>query len=344
MTSSPRQSTPVNSVPVKLPVQGVLPSLDGATGWLNSPPLTEARLQGKAILVNFWTYTCINWLRQVPYVRTWAAKYADDGLIVVGVHTPEFGFEADVDNVSRAVRHLQIDYPVAIDSEYAVWTAFGNRYWPALYFADAEGLLRHRHFGEGDYETSEGIIHRLVGEASSTSLSIDDGIGVAHRIEGRGAEKAADWANLMSPETYTGYLSARGFASPGGMSLGRRKLYSAPVRLKLNDWALSGSWSTTEQAANVNVANGSVSYRFHARDLHLVMGPAFRGASSRFRVRVDGEPTGISAGSDVDADGSGVVAEQRLHQLVRQSGPIRDRTFEITFLEPGVEIYASTFG
>jgi thiol-disulfide isomerase/thioredoxin len=340
MTAPSYESVP-NPAPVRHPVHGVLPSLDGATGWLNSPPLTERRLQGKVVLVNFWTYTCINWLRQLPYLRAWAAKYAEDDLIVVGVHTPEFGFEADVDNVSRAVREMKIEYPVAIDSEYSLWSAFGNRYWPALYFADADGLLRQSYFGEGQYQMSEATIQQLLSETSAIAVGAD--LGTVD-VETAGAEEPADWDNLMSPETYTGYLGSRGFASPGGMSLGARQNYSAPARLKLNDWALAGRWTMTEQAATLNATNGSIFYRFHARDLHLVMGPARRGTATWFRVRIDGLPPRSAAGSDIDEQGYGEATGQRLYQLVRQTGPITDHTFEITFLDPEIEVYAFTFG
>jgi thiol-disulfide isomerase/thioredoxin len=322
-----------------LPVEGELPSFDGATGWLNSPPLTAAGLRGKVVLVGFWTYTCINWLRQLPHLRAWAAKYSGHGLVVVGVHTPEFVFESNVDNVSRAVREMRIEYPVAIDSDYTVWRAFGNHYWPALYFADAEGLIRHHHFGEGEYQQSEMIIQQLLAESGSTDVGHE-----LVSVDARGVEAPADWAHLRSPENYTGYERTGNFASPGGAVLSKPHTYTAPAELRLNHWALSGDWTMAEQATTLHTANGQIAHRFHARDLHLVMGPAVRGASVRFRLLIDGRPPGAAHGVDVDAQGNGAVTEQRLYQLVRQPGPITDRTFEMTFLDPGVQVYAFTFG
>jgi thiol-disulfide isomerase/thioredoxin len=322
----------------RLPVEGELPSFDGATGWLNAPPLTVADLQRKVVLVNFWTYTCINWLRQLPYLRAWSAKYSGSGLVVVGVHTPEFGFERNIDNVSRAVREMRIEYPVALDSDYAIWSAFGNHYWPALYFTDVDGLIRHHHFGEGEYQQSEMIIQRLLADAGSADAGQE-----MVSVDARGAEAAADWADLRSPENYTGYERTRNFASPGGAALDKSHTYTVPAALRLNHWALSGDWTMAEQATTLNAASGRIAYRFHARDLHLVMGPA-RGASVRFRVLIDEHPPGAARGSDVDEQGNGTVTQQRLHQLVRQPGPIHDRTFEITFLDPEVEAYAFTFG
>jgi thiol-disulfide isomerase/thioredoxin len=329
----------LHTASVRLPVEGELPSFGGATGWLNSPPLTADGLRGKVVLVNFWTYTCINWLRQLPYVRAWAAKYSDQGLVVVGVHTPEFGFEREVDNVSRAVRERKIDYPVAIDSDYAVWRAFNNHYWPAIYFADARGLIRHHHFGEGEYQRLEMVIQQLLGEAGSG--------GAGHElvsVDARGAEAPADWATLRSPENYTGYERTENFASPGGAVPEKRHDYTAPARLRLNHWALSGDWTMEDAAATLHAADGQIAYRFHARDLHLVMGPAAPGTSVRCRVLIDGQPPGVAHGADVDDQGNGTVTEQRLHQLIRQPSPITDRTFEITFLDPDVQAYAFTFG
>jgi thiol-disulfide isomerase/thioredoxin len=323
----------------QLPVEGELPSFGGATGWLNSPPLTAAGLSGKVVLTGFWTYTCINWLRQLPYLRAWAAKYSGQGLVVAGVHTPEFSFEADVDNVSRAVREMMIDYPVAIDSDYAVWSAFGNHYWPALYFADAGGLIRHHHFGEGEYQQSEMVIQQLLAEAGSAAAGHE-----LVSVEARGAEAPADWATLRSPENYTGYGRTENFASPGGAVPGQGHAYTAPAELRLNQWALSGGWTIGEQAATLNEAGGQIAYRFHARDLHMVMGPAVPGTPVRFRVLVDGQPPGAAHGDDADGQGNGTVAGQRLHQLIRQPGVITDRTFEITFLDPGAQAYAFTFG
>jgi thiol-disulfide isomerase/thioredoxin len=322
-----------------LPVEGRLPPFDGANEWLNSPPLTPAGLGGKVVLVNFWTYTCINWLRQLPYVRAWARKYSGHGLAVIGVHTPEFGFEHDLDNVRRAVQDMRVDYPVAIDNDYAVWSAFANHYWPALYVADAQGQIRHHHFGEGEYQQSEMVIQYLLAEAGSA--------GAGHELvspEARGAEAPADWDTLRSPENYTGYERTENFASPGGAVPDKRHRYQAPARLGLNHWALAGDWTMEDQAATLNEAGGQITYRFHARDLNLVMGPAIRVASVRVRVLIDGQPPGAAHGADVDEHGSGTVTEQRLYQLIRQPGPITDCAIEITFLDPGVQAFAFTFG
>jgi thiol-disulfide isomerase/thioredoxin len=323
----------------QLPVEGRLPSFDGATGWLNSPPLTAADLRGKVVLVNFWTYTCINWLRQLPYVRAWAGRYSGLGLIVVGVSTPEFGFEHQLGNVRRAVRDTQVDYPVAIDNDYAVWNAFDNHYWPALYFADGQGRIRHHYFGEGEYQQSEMVIQHLLAENGPA----DPGHELVS-VDARGAQAPADWADLRSAETYTGYERTENFASPGGTVPGKRHAYEAPAELRLNHWALAGDWTVAEQAATLDQAGGRIAYRFHARDLHLVMGPAVEGTPVRFRVLIDGQPPGAAHGVDVDDQGHGTVTEQRLHQLIRQPGPITDRTFEITFLDPDVQAYSFTFG
>ncbi len=326
--SAAQKMTPAAAV--QLAVEGEMPSLGGATGWLNSEPLTAAGLRGKVVLIDFWTYTCINWLRTLPYVRAWAEKYKDQGLVVIGVHTPEFAFEKNLDNVRRAAKDMKVDYPIAIDSDYAIWRAFKNQYWPALYFVDAQGRIRHHHFGEGEYEQSERVIQQLLAEAGS------DGIG--HElvsVDGRGVEAAADWGNLRSPENYVGYERTENFASPGGAALDKRRVYAAPAQLRLNQWALSGDWTMTKQAAVLNKANGRIAYRFHARDLHLVMGPAARGTSVRFRVLIDGQPPGAAHGIDVDEQGNGTVAEQRLYQLIRQPKPIADRQFEIEFLDAG---------
>ena len=329
----------LHATSARLPVEGRLPSFEGATGWLNSPPLTAAGLQGKIVLVNFWTYTCVNWLRQLPYLRAWAGKYAGDGLVVIGVHTPEFPFEHDAGNVGRAVREMRIDYPVAIDNDYAVWSAFDNHYWPALYFADAQGRIRHHHFGEGEYQQSEMIIQQLLAETGSTDAGHD-----LVSVDAPGAEAPADWASLRSPENYTGYERTENFASPGDAVPGEHHAYTTPAQLRLNHWALAGDWTIGEQAATLNEAGGQITYRFHARDLHLVMGPAVPGTSVRFRVLIDGQPPGAAHGADVDDQGAGTVAEQRLHQLIRQPGAITDRTFEITFLDPGIQAYSFTFG
>jgi len=323
----------------RLPVEGELPSFEGATGWINSPPLTPADLRGKVVLVNFWTYTCINWLRQLPYVRAWAEKYSSQGLVVIGVHTPEFPFEKDAENVRRAVQDMRVTYPVATDNNYAVWLDFDNHYWPALYFADAQGRVRHHNFGEGEYQQSEMVIQQLLAEAGSSGVSREP-----VSVDARGIEAPADWASLRSPENYTGYERTEGFASPGGAVPGRPHVYTTPAELGLNDWALSGDWTVGEGAITVNEASGQITYRFHARDLHLVMGPAAPGASIRFRVMIDGQPPGEAHGTDVDGDGNGTLTQQRLHQLIRQQGPITDRTFEITFLDPGAQAFSFTFG
>ncbi len=322
-----------------LPVEGELPSLGGASGWLNSQPLTKDGLRGKVVLVDFWTYTCINWLRSLPYVRGWAGKYKEQGLVVIGVHTPEFRFEKDVDNVRRAVEDMKIDFPIAIDNDYVIWRAFDNHYWPALYVIDAQGRIRHHQFGEGGYERSERIIQQLLGETGITGIG--DQLAA---VDARGVEAEADWADLKSPENYLGHERTENFVSPGGAVVDKRRVYAAPARVKLNDWALSGDWTVKKDAVVLNKANGRIAYRFHARDLHLVMGAAVRGASVRFRVLIDGQPPGAAHGTDVDEQGNGTVAEQRLYQLIRQSTPIADRQFEIEFLDPGVEAFAFTFG
>jgi thiol-disulfide isomerase/thioredoxin len=324
---------------VDLPVEGQLPSLAGASGWLNSPPLTAMDLRGKVVLVNFWTYTCINWLRQLPYVRTWAEKYQGDGLVVLGVHTPEFDVEHDLDNVRRAVTELRVDYPVAIDNDYAIWDAFNNRYWPALYFVDAQGRIRHHRFGEGDYEQSEAIIQRMLTEVGTGRIGHE-----LVSVDAGGVEAAADWDSLWSPENYLGYGRTENFASSNGAVLDTPHGYAAPPRLGLNHWALSGDWTVNRQAIVLNQAEGRILYRFHARDLHLVMAPAGPGSPVRFRVHIDEQPPGVAHGADVDEHGNGTLTDPRLYQLVRQPGPVSDRTFEITFLEPGVQAYAFTFG
>jgi thiol-disulfide isomerase/thioredoxin len=315
-----------------------LPSLDGATGWLNTEPLTSAGLSGKVAVVSFWTYTCINWLRQLPYLRAWSGKYSGQGLVVIGVHTPEFSFEHSADNVRWAVQEMEITYPVATDNNYAVWRAFGNRYWPALYFADAQGRIRHHRFGEGEYGQSEMVIQQLLAEAGrggGTDLV---------SVEARGLETPADWASLRSPENYTGYGRTENFASPSGPVRSQPHPYAVPARLGLNQWALSGDWTMEEEAATLNEANGRIACRFHARDLNLVMGPATPAAPVRFRVLAEGQPPGESHGGDIDADGYGILAHQRVYQLIRQPGPVADRTFDITLLDPGAQAYCFTFG
>jgi thiol-disulfide isomerase/thioredoxin len=324
---------------IRLPIEGELPSLSGATGWLNSQPLTAAGMRGKVVLIDFWTYTCINWLRTLPYVRAWSEKYKDQGLVTIGVHTPEFEFEKNVDNVRRQAKEMRVDYPIAIDSNYAIWFAFNNHYWPALYFVDAQGHIRHHQFGEGDYEESEMIIRQLLAEAGNGG-SGDELV----TVDARGAEAAANWGSLRSPENYVGYERTEDFASPGGAVLGERHIYAAPARLGLNQWSLSGDWTIGKHAIALNKANGRIAYRFHARDLHLVMGPAAPGTSVRFRVLIDGQPPEDSHGIDVDDQGAGAVTEQRLYQLIRQPKPIVDRQFEIEFLDAGVEAFVFTFG
>jgi thiol-disulfide isomerase/thioredoxin len=324
---------------VHLPVEGRLPSLAGATGWLNSPPLSAAGLRGRVVLVNFWTYTCINWLRTLPYVRAWAEKYQQPGLVVLGVHTPEFDVEHDLDNVRRAMKNLRVDYPVVIDNDYAIWDAFGNRYWPALYLVDAQGQVRHHRFGEGDYEQAEVIMQRLLTEAGVS--------GVGHdlvSVDAGGVEAAADWDSLWSPENYLGYERTENFASSNGAVLDTPHGYAVPARLALNEWALAGNWTVGRRAVVLNQAEGRILYRFHARDLHLVVGPAGPGTSARFRVLLDDQPPGAAHGADIDDQGNGTLTQPRLHQLIRQPGPISDRTFEISFLDAGVRAYAFTFG
>jgi thiol-disulfide isomerase/thioredoxin len=323
----------------QLPVEGHLPGFDGATGWLNSPPLTPEGLRGRVVLVNFWTYTCINWLRTLPYVRAWAEKYQAQGLVVIGVHTPEFEFEHDLDNVRRQVRDLRVGYPVAVDNDYAIWTAFDNHYWPALYFVDAQGQIRHHRFGEGDYEMSEMVLQQLLTEAGS--VGTDQGWT---SVDAHGVEAAADWDSLRSPENYLGYERTDNFVSPNGSIVETSYAYAAPPRLGLNHWALAGDWTVKRQAIVGNQAGGRILYRFHARDLHLVMAPATPGGPIRFRVHLDSQPPGAAHGSDVDDQGNGTVTEPRLYQLLRQPGAVSERTFEVTFLDPGLQAYAFTFG
>jgi thiol-disulfide isomerase/thioredoxin len=330
---------PMTPTAVRLPIEGELPSLGGANEWLNSPPLTAAGLRGKVVLVNFWTYTCINWLRTLPYIRAWAEKYKDHGLVVFGVHTPEFTIEKNVDNVRRAAKDMRVGYPIAIDNDYAVWRVFNNHYWPAAYFVDAQGRIRHHQFGEGDYERSEMIIQQLLAEAGFGGLGHD-----LVSVDARGAEAAADWSSLQSPENYVGYDRTENFASADDAVFDRSHVYAAPARLRLNDWSLSGDWTMKKEGTVLNKANGRIVYRFHARDLHLVMGPAAQGTSVRFRVLIDGQPPDAAHGIDVDDQGKGTVTEQRLYQLIRQPKPIVDRQFEIEFLDSGVEAFAFTFG
>ncbi|NPT56891.1 cytochrome c biogenesis protein DipZ [Paraburkholderia elongata] len=325
-----------------LPVEGVLPTLNGAVQWLNSPPLTVQDLRGKVVLVDFWTYSCINCLRSLPYVKAWAQKYKDQGLVVIGVHAPEFAFERNIDNVKKAVHDLGVDYPVAIDNNYAIWRALNNQYWPAHYFVDAKGQIRYHHFGEGDYAESEKVIQALLIEAGHANVS-KVAVGIAS-TSAQGVQAAADNADMQSPETYIGYQRAENFASPGGETPDKVHTYAAPSQLAVNDWGLAGAWKVDAEHATLMAASGRIVYRFHARDLHLVLGPDKDGKPVRFRVSVDGAAPGAAHGTDVAADGTGTVNGQRLYQLVRQSGDVTDHTFSIEFLDPGVQAYAFTFG
>jgi thiol-disulfide isomerase/thioredoxin len=324
---------------IHLPMEGELPSLGGATAWLNSPPLSAADLRGNVVLIDFWTYTCINWLRTLPYVRAWAEKYREHGVVTIGVHTPEFSFEHDLQNVRRAAKDMKVSYPIAIDNDYAIWYAFDNHYWPALYLVDAQGHIRYHHFGEGAYEQSEMMIQQLLAEAGIGG--IDDELV---SVDASGVEAPADWDSLRSAENYVGYERTENFASPGDAVLNSPHVYDFPTRFSLNQWALAGEWTVGEQAIVLNAANGRIAYRFHARDLHLVMGPAARGTSVRFRMFLDGQALGTAHGSDVDEQGHGTVSDQRLYQLIRQPKPIADRQFEIEFLDAGVEAFSFTFG
>ncbi|WP_175970210.1 cytochrome c biogenesis protein DipZ [Burkholderia sp. BCC0322] len=330
------------ATPAALPVEGTLPSLDGAVQWLNSPPLTAAGLRGKVVLVDFWTYSCINCLRTLPYTAAWARKYAPYGLVVIGVHAPEFAFERDIGNVKKAVHDLGIDYPVAIDNGYSIWRAFGNEYWPAHYFIDAQGRIRHHHFGEGEYAQSERAIQSLLAEAGHPeALNVPLGLAAAPTT---GVLAAADAADVRSPETYVGYARAESFTSPGGVVRDAAHRYDAPAHPDLNDWGLAGTWRVGAERASLDAPSGRIVYRFHARDLHLVLGPGANGQPVRFRVTIDGTAPGAAHGTDVDAQGYGTVTGQRLYQLVRQPGAIADRTFAVEFLDPGVNAYAFTFG
>jgi thiol-disulfide isomerase/thioredoxin len=316
-----------------------LASLERANEWLNSSPLTAPALRGKVVLIDFWTYTCINWLRTLPYVRAWNEKYRDQGLVVIGVHAPEFSFEKNSSNVRWAVKDMRVDYPVAVDNDHVIWRAFRNNYWPALYFVDAQGRVRHHHFGEGAYEQSEMIIQQLLAEAGNSGVDRQPA-----SVEGRGLEAAADWGSLRSGENYLGYERTQNFASPGGAASEKARMYELPAMLRLNEWALSGDWTVRKEATALNKASGRIGYRFHARDLHLVMGPKTAGAPVRFRVLIDGQPPGAAHGADVDEQGNGTVTQQRLYQLIRQPKPIMDRQFEIEFLDADVEAFAFTFG
>ena len=322
-----------------LPVEGSMPSLDGAVDWLNSKPLGTKQLKGKVVLIDFWTYTCINCLRAIPYVEAWAEKYRNDGLVVIGVHTPEFAFEKDQDNVARAVNELKITYPVAIDSNYVIWKAFDNQYWPAHYFIDRQGKIRHHHFGEGEYDESERVIRQLLKEGEA-NLAVTGLV----QVSGAGALAAADVQNVQSPETYIGYARKEHFVSPEPLKKDISTIYTSPGRLSGNEWALAGKWDVADERATLGAAPGKIVFRFHARDLHLVLGPAKGNKPVRFRVLLDGTAPADDRGTDVDAEGNGTVKEYRLYQLIRQKGKIEDRTFQIEFLDPGVQAFAFTFG
>ncbi|MHA3736383.1 cytochrome c biogenesis protein DipZ [Pseudomonas sp. Eth.TT006] len=320
-------------------VEGQLPPLNGAVQWLNSPPLDAQALKGKVVLVDFWTYSCINCLRTLPYVKAWAEKYRDQGLVVIGVHAPEFAFERDVGNVSKAMKELGINYPVAIDNDYKIWRAFNNEYWPAHYFADAQGRIRYHHFGEGDYAESERVIQQLLREAGAKTVA--EGLINA---DAQGVQQAPDMTQVLSPETYVGYQRAEHFVAQTGLVPDKVATYNPPAKLTLNDWSLGGQWAVGAERATADAPASRIVYRFHARDLHLVLGPGVDGKPVRFKVSIDGQAPGADHGVDVAADGSGRVTEQRLYQLVRQTDAVKDRTFSIEFLDPGVSAYAFTFG
>jgi thiol-disulfide isomerase/thioredoxin len=332
----PQQAAPPAT---RLPTEGNFPSLSGATAWLNSPPLTATALRGKPVLIDFWTYTCVNWRRTLPYLRAWAEKYKQQGLVVIGVHTPEFDFEKNLDNIRQAATAMEIAYPIAIDSDRKIWRAFNNEYWPALYLIDAQGHIRYHQFGEGEYARSEEVIQQLLTEAGNSN--VPHGL-VA--VDPEGAEVAADWSNVQSPETYVGYEHTETFASPGGAALARDRVYSIPTQLRLNEWALAGNWKVQSEAVALSKPGGRIAYRFHARDLNLVMGSGARGSTVRFRVFIDGRPPGAAHGVDVDEQGYGTVAEPRMYQLIRQLPPIAEHQFEIEFDAPDVQVFDFTFG
>jgi thiol-disulfide isomerase/thioredoxin len=329
-------SSPTSRSP--LADEGRLPDLGGAIGWLNSAPLNRESLQGKVVLVDIWTYSCINSLRQLPYMMSWAAKYKDAGLVVIGVHAPEFGFEKERANVEKAVRDLKLTYPIAIDSNHAIWQAFNNEYWPADYFIDGKGRIRHHHFGEGEYVESERVIQELLKENGATGLDLNPVNLAAGGVEAPPSE------DLQSPETYVGYGRTERFASPERLAQDSRKTYSAPAKLSLNQWGLSGSWGVGAESAVLQGSPGKIIFRFHARDLHMVLGPARNGKPVRFRVTLDGDPPSGDCGLDSTSDGNGEVRDPRLYQLIRQKGRVKDRTFEIEFLDPGIQAFSFTFG
>jgi thiol-disulfide isomerase/thioredoxin len=325
---------------IPLPIKPRLPEFSGATEWLNTEPLTTDQLRGKVVLVDFWTYTCINWIRTLPYLRAWADTYEAYGLDVIGVHTPEFSIEHDIENIRRAARHMRVEYPIAIDNNYAVWNAFANQYWPALYLADTEGRIHYKHFGEGSYEHTERVIRRLLADAGAVDLP--EG---AAPVEVASIEAPADSQTLRSPETYVGLGRSWGFVSPEGGALDQARVYTVPDRLRTNEWALAGSWTVTGERAVLNEQRGYITYKFHARDVNLILSPPSADSPPiRFRVRIDGQPPRNAHGFDLDDDGNGVVRESRLYQMIRQPGPITDRTFEIEFLDAGVSAFCFTFG
>jgi thiol-disulfide isomerase/thioredoxin len=322
-----------------LQVEGQLPSFGKGVDWLNSKPLTPADLRGRVLLIEFWTYSCINWRRQLPYVRAWSQRYKAQGLVVIGVHSPEFSFEKNLENVRQGVKDTRVDFPVVIDNDHAIWRAFSNEAWPALYFVDAKGRIRHHLLGEGEYQQSELVLQQLLQEAGAGEPDHK-----VVKLDPVDAETAADWNNLLSSENYVGYDRTENFASPGGAKHDKSRDYTAPNQLKLNHWALSGNWKVGREAVVLNNPDGRIVYQFHARDLHLVMGPAAPGTRIRFRVLIDGQSPGAAHGVDVDEQGNGTVTEPRMYQLIRQQKPITDRKFEIEFLDPGVEAFSFTFG
>jgi cytochrome c biogenesis protein CcdA/thiol-disulfide isomerase/thioredoxin len=328
-----------SSAKPELGAEGTFPSLDGAVAWLNSPPLTRDQLKGKVVLIDFWTYSCINCLRAIPYVEAWSQKYKNDGLVVIGVHTPEFAFEKDPANVKKALADLKITYPVAVDSNYAIWNAFHNQYWPAHYFIDAQGTIRHHHFGEGEYAESEQVIQQLLREKNAGLKT-----GGLVQVTAAGSQAAPDLDDVQSPETYIGYARQQNYASPQKIREDGPQTYSSPGRLSVNQWGLAGEWNVSDEHASLVSAPGKVIFRFHARDLHLVLGPGKDGKPVRFQVRIDGSAPGEDHGADTDGKGNGVVKDYRLYQLIRQKGTVEDRTFEIEFLDPGVQAFAFTFG
>jgi thiol-disulfide isomerase/thioredoxin len=316
-----------------------MPALTGATAWFNSKPLTAADLRGKVVLVDFWTYSCINCIRTLPAMRAWKERYQDAGLVIVGVHTPEFPFEADPSKVERAVRRFGITYPVALDANHAIWSAFHNQYWPAHYLVDATGRIRFTHFGEGKEAEEEREIEKLLAERNSHAAPRPN-----VRMSATATEQPANFADVQSPETYIGHARAERFASPGGLAVDHARAYRAPNHLALNEWAMSGQWRVLAQWAVLEAPHGSILFRFHARDLHLVLGPGTSGKPARFRVRIDGHAPDADHGADIDAEGNGTITEDRLYQLIRLRGPVRDHSFEIEFLDTGVQAFSFTFG